>query len=133
MSKAANRKVTAIAAAQGVLDVVTTNMERALRHISVERGHDPRDFALIPFGGAGGLNAVALAQALRIPRVVVPSSPGALSAIGVITAHVVKDQTRTVMLDATDGVDSKLQKIFRAMELEGERILRAEGFGRPQQ
>src|SRR5690242_20503511 len=69
MSRAAKRNVTAVAAAQGVIDVVNTNMERALRHISVERGYDPRDFTLIPFGGAGGLHAVELARALRIPRV----------------------------------------------------------------
>src|SRR5205807_1463183 len=97
MSAAAGRKVTAIGAAQGVLDVVDTNMERALRHISVERGNDPRDFTLIPFGGAGGLHAVALGRALQIPRVLLPALPGALSAIGVIAADVVKDQSRTVM------------------------------------
>jgi len=65
--------------------------------------------------------------------VLVPSSPGALSAIGVITADVVKDQTRTVMLDATDGAAAKLERIFRAMERDGEQILRAEGFARPHQ
>jgi len=97
MSKAAARRVSAIAAARGVLSVVTANMERALRHISVERGHDPRDFALMPFGGAGGLHAVDLARALRIPRVLVPTSPGALSALGVLEADVVKEQSRTVM------------------------------------
>src|SRR5438128_4005807 len=63
MSAAARRKLSTIEAAQGVLDVVNTNMERALRHISVERGHDPRGFTLVPFGGAGGLHAVALARA----------------------------------------------------------------------
>src|SRR5437868_245571 len=66
MSGASGRRVSSVAAARGVLDVVTTNMERALRHISVERGHDPREFTLIPFGGAGGLHAVELARALRI-------------------------------------------------------------------
>ena len=99
MSKAASRRVTAIEAALGVLEVVNTNMERALRHISVERGHDPREFALVPFGGAGGLHAVALAHALQIPRVLLPASPGALSAIGVVAADVVKDQSHTVMID----------------------------------
>src|SRR5204862_1989251 len=86
MSVAAKRKVSSVDAAQGMLEVVNTNMERALRHISVERGHDPRDFTLVPFGGAGGLHAIELAQSLRIPRVLLPSSPGALSAIGVVTA-----------------------------------------------
>jgi N-methylhydantoinase A len=129
MSQAAQRRVKAIAAAQGVLSVVTTNMERALRHISVERGHDPRDFTLIPFGGAGGLHAVDLARALRIPRVLLPASPGALSAMGVLTADVVKEQSRTVMIDA-DAVESRrvLEKIFREMEKQARATLQREGF-----
>jgi N-methylhydantoinase A len=128
MSKAAGRKVTAIEAASGVLNIVTANMERALRHISVERGHDPRDFTLIPFGGAGGLHAVELARALRIPRVLVPSSPGALSALGVLTADVVKEQTRTVMLEATADAQRELDKTFREMEKQARVTLRHEGF-----
>jgi N-methylhydantoinase A len=128
MSKAAQRKVSRIVAARGVLDVVTTNMERALRHISVERGHDPRGFTLIPFGGAGGLHAVALARALRIPRVLLPRSPGALSALGVLAADVVKEQSRTVMLPATADVHEQLEKIFQAIEKEARANLRREGF-----
>lgn len=133
LSAAARKKISAIAAAQGVLDVVDTNMERALRHISVERGHDPRDFTLVPFGGAGGLHAVALARALRIPRVILPSSPGALSAIGVIAADVVRDQSRTVMLAAVSNVGQKLERVFRQMEREARATLRREGFAEPKQ
>ena len=128
MSVAAQRKVNAIEAAHGVLDVVDTNMERALRHVSVERGNDPRDFTLVPFGGAGGLHAAALARALRIPRVLLPSSPGALSAIGVITADVVKDQSRTVMFEAQRGIESKLERVFAEMEKQARATLRREGF-----
>lgn len=128
MSALARRKVNAIQAAQGVLEVVNTNMERALRHISVERGFDARDFVMIPFGGAGGLHAVALARALRIPRILLPSSPGALSAIGVVTADVVKDQSRTVMLEAGPGIEAKLDRAFREMEKAARGSLRLEGF-----
>src|SRR5438876_1271477 len=128
MSRAAQRNVNAIDAAQGVLDVVTTNMERALRHISVERGHDPREFTLIPFGGAGGLHAVELARALRIPRVLISISPGALSALGVLTADVVKEQTRTVMIEASAGVQRELEKGFQDMEKQACAVLRREGF-----
>jgi N-methylhydantoinase A len=129
MSRAAGRKVSTVEAALGVLEVVNTNMERALRHISVERGHDPREFSLVPFGGAGGLHAVALARALQIPRVLLPASPGALSAIGVITADVVKDQSRTVMIDASDSAArDKLEKAYAAMESEARARLRSEGF-----
>ena len=128
MTKVARRKVSAVDAARGVLDVVNTNMERALRHISVERGHDPRDFTLVPFGGAGGLHAVALARSLQIPRILLPFAPGALSAIGVVTADVVKDQSRTVMCEATRGVERKLEPVFREMERGARAALRREGF-----
>src|SRR6185312_16319162 len=97
LSKVTGQRCSVVDAAEGVLSVANTNMERALRHISVERGHDPRQFALLPFGGAGGLHAVDLARALRIPSVIVPTSPGALSAVGVLVADVIKDQSRTVM------------------------------------
>ncbi|HEY6047112.1 MAG TPA: hydantoinase/oxoprolinase family protein, partial [Pyrinomonadaceae bacterium] len=129
MSTAARAKVSVIDAAIGVLEVVNTNMERALRHISVERGHDPREFSLVPFGGAGGLHAAALARALQIPRVLLPASPGALSAIGVVTADVVKDASRTVMIDVAkaNAVD-KLERAFASMEKEGRAWLRSEGF-----
>ncbi len=128
MSKAAGRKVTITKAAQGMLSVVNTNMERALRRISVERGYDPRGFALLPFGGAGGLHAVDLARALRIPTIIAPAAAGALSAIGVLAADVVKEQSRTVMLAVTPGTDIKLAKIFGALELAARRALRQEGF-----
>ena len=128
MSVAAGRKVDIFAAAHGVLDVVNTNMERALRYVSVERGNDPREFTLVPFGGAGGLHAVPLAQALRIPRILVPASPGALSAKGVLISDVVKDQSRTVMLPVTPNVAQRLDKIFKSMEKLSVASLRHEGF-----
>ena len=128
LSKAAQRKVSAVAAAQGVLDVVNTNMERALRHISVERGHDPRAFSLVPFGGAGGLHAVELARALQIPRVLLPFAPGALSAIGVLAADVVKEQSRTVMWEAGPDVTRKLDRVFRELEAEARSVLKSEGY-----
>ena len=128
MSKVARRQVKTIEAAQGVLSVANTNMERALRRISVERGYDSREFALLPFGGAGGLHAVDLARALRIPRIVVPNSAGALSAIGMLTADVVKDQSRTTMLESSPGVEKKLDKTFAEMERAAANALRREGF-----
>src|SRR2546428_1715141 len=128
MSRASGRKVSSVEAARGVLDVVTTNMERALRHISVERGHDPREFTLIPFGGAGGLHAITLARALQIPRGLLPALPGALSALGVVTADVVKDQSRTLMLEASRGVAPKLEQVFGDLEKQARAVLRREGF-----
>ena len=128
LTKTTGRKVTVTTAAQGVLLVANTNMERALRRISVERGYDPRDFSLLPFGGAGGLHAVDLARALRIPTVIMPRAAGALSATGVLTSDVVKNQSQTLMLDVGAGVDKKLERAFREMERAAGRALRAEGF-----
>jgi N-methylhydantoinase A len=131
LSKVTGKRFSVVAAAEGVLSVANTNMERALRHISVERGHDPRQFALLPFGGAGGLHAVDLARALRIPTIIAPTAPGALSAVGVLVADVIKDQSRTVMYRAQEM--SKLGKVFTELEKEATALLRSEGFLRTRQ
>ncbi len=128
LSRVTGKRVSVIAAAEGVVSVANTNMERALRHISVERGHDPRQFALLPFGGAGGLHAVELARALRIPTIIMPIAPGALSAVGVLVADVVKDQSRTVMFGHNAKDLAKLPQVFRQMEREAAAVLRREGF-----
>ena len=133
LSRVSNKRVTVIAAAEGVLSVANTNMERALRHISVERGHDPRQFALLPFGGAGGLHAVDLARALRIPTIIVPAAPGALSAVGVLVADVIKDQSRTVMFTHERKQIARLGKVFNELEKEAAAVLRSEGFPRSRQ
>ena len=133
LSKVSGRRTSAIAAAEGVLSVANTNMERALRHISVERGHDPRQFGLLPFGGAGGLHAVDLARALRVPTVIVPTSPGALSAVGVLVADVIKDQSRTVMFTHGPKQIARLGKVFGEMEKEAAKVLIREGFPRSRQ
>ncbi|WP_420642837.1 hydantoinase/oxoprolinase family protein [Candidatus Leptofilum sp.] len=84
-------------AAWGVIQVANANMERAIRRISVERGHDPRRFTLLPFGGAGPLHACELAESLQIPRVLIPPIPGVLSALGMLAAAPTKDYSQTVM------------------------------------
>ena len=83
------------AAAQGILDVANANMERALRVMSIERGHDPRDLALVAFGGAGPLHAVELARALSIPTVIVPRVAGVLSALGLLVGDRIRDYSTT--------------------------------------
>ena len=128
----AGRRVTAAEAALGVVRVVNAGMERALRVVSVERGHDPRAFTLVSFGGAGGLHAVELARSLRVPRVFVPAAPGALSADGALRSDVVKDLSRTVMLEA-EGAGAKVEGVFRALEREARAALGREGFGDKEQ
>jgi N-methylhydantoinase A len=90
------------AAAWAVIRVANANMERAARRISVERGHDPRRFTLVAFGGGGPLHAAELAAELRLPRVLVPPTPGVLSALGMLVAEPARDYSRTVMLSAAD-------------------------------
>lgn len=84
-------------AAWGVIQVANANMERAIRRISVERGHDPRRFTLVAFGGAGPLHACELAEALQIPCVLIPGVPGVLSALGMLAAAPTRDYSQTVM------------------------------------
>ncbi len=81
--------------AQGILGIVTANMVRAIRAISVERGHDPRDCTLMPFGGAGPLHANAVAKALGVSEVIVPLSPGILCAQGLVVADLKEDFVRS--------------------------------------
>ncbi len=111
--------------AAGILRVVETQMEKAIRVISVERGHDPRDFTLVAFGGGGPLHACSLARALRIPRVLVPALPGALSAVGILLADTVRDFSRTVMLPG-EAIRS-LGEVFGELSAEGAAEFAAEG------
>jgi N-methylhydantoinase A len=127
--KASGREVSAAEAALGVVRVVNAGMERALRAVSVERGFDPRACTLVTFGGAGGLHSVELARALRVPRVVVPREPGALSAVGCLRADVVKSLSRTLMLEVSKGERAaEIERAFRALEREASAALRREGF-----
>jgi len=82
-------------AALGILRVVTANMARAIRVISVQRGYDPRDYALVPFGGAGPLHAARLARELGVTTIVVPEVPGAQSAMGLLMTDIKTDFMRT--------------------------------------
>jgi N-methylhydantoinase A len=92
--------------ATGIVRLAEAEMEKAIRLISVERGHDPREFTLVCFGGAGPLHACSLARALGIPRVIVPAMPGGLSALGILMSDVVRDYSRTVMI-RTDKPEAK--------------------------
>lgn len=87
-------------AALGIVRVANAVMERALRRVSVERGHDPRDYMLVPFGGAGPLHACELAEALDIRHILVPRYPGVLSALGLLMADVKIDGSVSLLQDS---------------------------------
>ncbi|HET7091698.1 MAG TPA: hydantoinase/oxoprolinase family protein, partial [Anaerolineae bacterium] len=113
--------------AWGVVRVANAAMERAIRKISVERGFDPRPFTLVAFGGAGPLHACELADSLGIARVLIPPSPGVLSALGMATADTVKDYSRAVLRKADAVEDSELDSLLAEMESRGREELLAEG------
>src|SRR5215469_2437683 len=103
--------------AAGVIRVVDATMEKAIRVVSIERGRDPRQFALVAFGGAGGLHACALAEALSIPQVIIPAFPGALSALGILASDVVKDYSRTVLWRVAKEIPhNRLRSEFSALQ-----------------
>lgn len=115
------------AVAQGILSIVTANMARAVRVISVERGYDPRDLALLAFGGAGPLHAARLARELDIPQVIVPTAPGILCALGLLVADLRVDFSRTATLPAEAGSLPALQEIVAELERDAARWMEREG------
>ncbi len=113
-------------AALGVVQIANAHMERALRVISVARGHDPADFALLSFGGAGGLHACDLARALGVRTVIVPPGASTLSAFGMLAADVVKDYVQTVMLPGTVSFE-ELEELGGTLARRGLAEVAAEG------
>src|SRR6202011_4730853 len=124
-------KLTPEQFAAGIVRVVSATMEKAIRVVSIERGYDPREFTLVAFGGAGGLHACELAEALAIPRVMIPARPGALSALGILVSDVVKDYSRTVLWRIGERLpEAKLRQEFRKLEVAAQKEFRAERWDR---
>jgi len=124
---AARLGISQMELAEGVLSVANANMERAIRVISVERGHDPGEFILVALGGAGGLHAPFLAQALHIPKVLIPQNPGTLSALGMLMADIVKDYSFTTMTGATPEMEKEVQEWLEPLMEKAQEDLDREG------
>ena len=105
-----------INAALGIVSVVNNSMAEALRIVSVERGHDAREFSLVAFGGAGPVHAVALAEELEIPRVVIPPIPGGFSALGLVATDLKRDYVRTFYTVLDEADLAALNQAFAEME-----------------
>lgn len=105
-------------AALGILQVVTANMARAIRVVSVQRGYDPRDYALVPFGGAGPLHASRLARELGVTRVLVPETPGAQSAMGLLMTDIKTDFMRTRITPVSPDCIEEVTDAFAGLEEE---------------
>ena len=113
--------------ALGIVEIANSAMVGALRRISVQRGHDPRDFVLVAFGGAGPMHANRLAAELDIPTVLVPMSPGTTSAMGLLVTDIKHDYSAT-LIQRTDALDPALvDRRYREMEALGRQALQGEG------
>ncbi|MBV9169045.1 MAG: hydantoinase/oxoprolinase family protein, partial [Chloroflexi bacterium] len=111
----------------GIVEIANAAMVRAIRIVSVQRGYDPREFALVAFGGAGPLHALALAEEMGVPRVVVQPRPGLASALGLLVTDLKHDYA-TTWIEATARVDpERLERLFAELEHQGRTMLQREG------
>ncbi len=117
--------------AHGIISIVVANMVRAVRAISVERGHDPRGFVLLAFGGAGPLHGSEVARALGMTRMVVPVSPGILCAQGLVTADLQESFVRTVAVPIDAGGLARIAHALEELEAQARAWFEAEGVERP--
>jgi N-methylhydantoinase A len=115
------------AAAAAILRIANDRMAGAMRLVSLSRGHDPRDFALFAFGGAGPLHATALARELAIPTVLVPARPGITNALGCVVADLRHDYVRTVNKPLSQVKDGDIAAIYAEQSEEGAATLKREG------
>ena len=123
--------LTVDALAEGIVRIAVARMTSAIREISIQRGHDPRDFTLVAFGGAGPMHALALADEIGIPRVLVPRHPGNFSALGLLASDIKHDEVRTRVGPLPERW-AQLAGLFAEMENGLRRQLELEGFdGRP--
>ena len=109
-----------MATAQGIISVVTANMAKAIRVISVQRGHDPRDYALVAFGGAGPLHAARLARELDMKRIIVPRNPGIGCALGLLLTDLRANFATTRLATLGDGLVGDMAEIFVGLEAQAE-------------
>ena len=127
-----NRPLGVEALAEGIVTIAVARMTSAIREISIQRGHDPRDFTLIAFGGAGPMHALAMADEIGIPRVLVPRHPGNFSALGLLAADIKHDDVRTRVGLLRERLPA-LRQAFTEMEAAARQQLEREGFAPEQQ
>ena len=120
------------ALAEGIVTIAVARMTSAIREISIQRGHDPRDFTLIAFGGAGPMHALAMADEIGFPRVLVPRHPGNFSALGLLAADIKHDDVRTRVGLLRERLPA-LRAAFAEMESAARQQLEREGFAPDQQ
>jgi N-methylhydantoinase A/oxoprolinase/acetone carboxylase beta subunit/N-methylhydantoinase B/oxoprolinase/acetone carboxylase alpha subunit len=125
---AAKLQLTPTRLAEGVIQIANANMERAIRAVSVQRGHDPRDFALLAFGGAGGMHACEIADSLEIATIIIPQHGGVLSALGTLLADVRKDYSQTILKTSNTLTLADLEQHLAPLIQQAQQDLAREGF-----
>lgn len=110
-------------AASGMLQVATSAMANAVRHVTLERGLDPRDFTLVAYGGGGPLHSASVAKELSIGKIIIPNAPGHFSALGMLMADLRRDYVQTLFERMDDLAMSELEAQFKALEDEGRKAL----------
>jgi len=114
--------------AEGIIRLAITHMVGAIREISIERGHDPRVFTLIPMGGAGPMHAAEIAHEMGIRRALVPKHPGNLSATGLLSSDIRYDLSRTLIAELTDGAFDRAMAVLRELDEQARARLAEHGF-----
>lgn len=114
--------------AEGIIAIANANMEKAVRVISIERGHDPRDFALVSFGGAGGMHAAEMSINLAVPRIIIPKNAGVLSAQGFLLADSIKDHLKSILKREKDINNDELEQHFSNLTSQCAANMLEEGF-----
>ncbi|MFI5326938.1 MAG: hydantoinase/oxoprolinase family protein [Candidatus Rokuibacteriota bacterium] len=132
LARRMDRPLSVEALAEGIVTIAVARMTSAIREISIQRGHDPRDFTLIAFGGAGPMHALAMAGEIGIPRVLVPRHPGNFSALGLLAADIKHDDVRTRVGPLRERLPA-LRQAFAEMEAAARQQLEREGFAPEQQ
>ena len=117
-------------AARGIVRIANDNMVNALKLVSLNRGHDTRDFTLLAFGGGGAMHAVALAQELQIGKVIVPTAASVFSAWGMMMSDLRRDYFATQLMDLDEGAGARIEKVFDDTEAEARATFEAEGVAR---
>ncbi|MCJ7872130.1 hydantoinase/oxoprolinase family protein [Phaeobacter sp. J2-8] len=112
--------------ADGILDIVTANTAKAIRLISVQRGHDPRDYAMVAFGGAGPVQAARLARELGMSRILIPRTPGVLCALGLLMTDLRTDYSATQIMLLDDATPDMLRGVFDGLRAQAEIWFNAE-------